>query len=51
VLSAYVVVALGQALVVYGIAYAFGGRFHGSVLLGLAIVASQMSSRPRNTTV
>jgi ABC-2 type transport system permease protein len=44
VLSAYVVVALGQALVVYGIAYAFGGRFHGSVLLGLAIVVLSVAA-------
>lgn len=44
VLFAYVVVALGQALVVYGIAYAFGGRFHGSVLLGLAIVVLSVAA-------
>ena len=31
-------IALGQAVVVYGIAALFGGRFRGSLLLGLAIL-------------
>ena len=35
---AYLVIAFGQALIVYGIAYLFGGRFHGSFLLGLIIL-------------
>jgi ABC-2 type transport system permease protein len=38
VASAFLLVALWQGLVVYGIAYLFGGRFHGAPLLGLAVV-------------
>lgn len=38
VASAFLLVAAWQALVVYGIAYAFGGRFHGSLALGAAVV-------------
>ncbi len=35
---AHFVIAVGQAVIVYGIAFAFGGRFHGSIPLGLFIV-------------
>lgn len=38
VATAFLLVALWQTLLVYGIAYAFGGRFHGAPLLGLAVV-------------
>lgn len=38
IVGAFLVIAAGQALIVYGIAYAFGGRFRGSVLLGVIIV-------------
>jgi ABC-2 type transport system permease protein len=38
VASAFLLIALWQTLVVYGIAYAFGGRFHGDVFLGLTLV-------------
>lgn len=38
IVLAYLAIAMGQALIVYGIAYLFGGRFHGSVPLGLSIV-------------
>ncbi len=31
-------IAIGQTVIVYGIAYAFGGRFHGSLPLGFLIV-------------
>jgi ABC-2 type transport system permease protein len=36
--GAFLVVGLGQALLVYGVALAFGGRFHGSWPLGVLIV-------------
>ena len=35
---AHAVIAVAQAVIVYGIAAVFGGRFHGSWLLGFAIV-------------
>lgn len=38
VATAFLLVALWQGLVVYAIAAAFGGRFHGTPLLGLALV-------------
>ncbi len=38
IVAAFLVIAAGQAAIVYGIAYAFGGRFHGSFLLGALIV-------------
>jgi len=38
------VIAFGQAAIVYGIAFAFGGRFHGSVPLGLAIIIMSVFS-------
>ncbi len=39
VAGAFAVVAAGQTLIVYGLAAVFGGRFHGSLLLGGSIVA------------
>ena len=44
ILLAFLVVAAGQTVIVYGIAYAFGGRFEGSVLLGLAIIVLSVSA-------
>lgn len=38
IVIAYSIIAFGQAIIVYGIAYVFGGRFHGSFLLGLLIL-------------
>ena len=38
IVLAHCVVGLGQGLVVYGIAWAFGGRFQGSWMLGLLIL-------------
>ncbi len=38
IVLAHLVIAVGQALVVYGIAWMFGGRFRGSLLLGLLIL-------------
>jgi len=38
IVLAYLVIALGQAIIVYGIAAVFGGRFHGSVWLGILII-------------
>lgn len=38
IVAAFCVIAAGQAVIVYGIAYGFGGRYHGSLLLGTAIV-------------
>ncbi len=38
IVLAYLVIAAGQTVIVYGIAYLFGGRFHGSILLGLLII-------------
>jgi len=38
IVFSYVVIAFGQTLIVYGIAFFFGGRFHGSILLGLLII-------------
>jgi ABC-2 type transport system permease protein len=44
IVAAFLVIAAGQAAIVYGIAYAFGGRFHGSVILGgLIVVLSVMA--------
>ncbi len=39
IVAAYLVIALAQTAIVYAVARAFGGRFHGSLPLGLAIVA------------
>lgn len=44
IVLAHAVIAAGQAIIVYGIAAAFGGRFHGSWLLGLSIVGLSMAS-------
>ncbi len=38
IVAAFLVIAIGQAAIVYGIAYAFGGRYRGSLLLGGLIV-------------
>ena len=38
VVLAFVAVAFAQAAIVFGLSYAFGGRFHGSFLLGALIV-------------
>lgn len=38
IVLAYCVVAFGQTAIVYGIAFVFGGRFHGSIPLGLIII-------------
>jgi len=38
IVAAYLGIALAQTLIVYGTALAFGGRFHGNWLLGLAII-------------
>jgi ABC-2 type transport system permease protein len=38
VACAFLLVAAWQALVVYGIAFAYGGRFHGNLGLGVALV-------------
>lgn len=44
IVLAHVVIAAGQTIIVYGIAYAFGARFHGSVLLGLFIICLSVIS-------
>jgi ABC-2 type transport system permease protein len=38
IVTAHLVIAFGQTVIVYGIAFLFGGRFHGSLLLGLLII-------------
>ena len=38
IVIAFAAIAFGQAIIVYGIAYIFGGRFHGSLLLGILIL-------------
>jgi len=38
IVLAHLSIAFGQAIVVYGIAWMFGGRFHGSLLLGLLVL-------------
>lgn len=38
IVIAYLVIAFIQAIIVYGIAYIFGSRFYGSVLLGFIIL-------------
>jgi ABC-2 type transport system permease protein len=44
VVLAYFIIAFGQAIIVYGIAFPFGGRFHGSLLLGLLIICLSVFS-------
>lgn len=41
---AHLVIAFGQAAIVYGIAWAFGGRFRGSILLGLTVIVLSVIS-------
>jgi len=38
IVAAFLAIAAGQTLIVYGLAAAFGGRFHGNWLLGAVIV-------------
>ena len=38
IVLAYLLIAFGQAIIVYGIAFIFGGRFHGSIWLGIFII-------------
>ncbi len=44
IVLAYFVIAFGQTLIVYGIAFLFGGRFQGSLLLGLLIICLSVVS-------
>jgi ABC-2 type transport system permease protein len=44
IVFAHLVIAFGQTVIVYGIAFLFGGRFHGSLLLGIAIVCLSVFS-------
>ncbi|MEJ2054096.1 MAG: ABC transporter permease [Calditrichaceae bacterium] len=44
IVLAYVVIAFGQAIIVYGLAFLFGGRFHGSVPLGILIICLSVFS-------
>jgi ABC-2 type transport system permease protein len=44
VFLAFGLVALGQSCIVYGVASAFGGRFHGSLWLGALIVILAVAS-------
>ena len=44
IFMAYLVIALGQTLVVYGVAFFFGGTFHGSILLGFSIIFLSVAS-------
>jgi ABC-2 type transport system permease protein len=44
IVLAYFVIALGQTIIVYGIAYFFGGRFRGSLPLGLLILTLSVIS-------
>lgn len=44
VVLAHAVIAAGQTLIVYGIAAAFGARFHGSWTLGLFIIGLAVTS-------
>jgi ABC-2 type transport system permease protein len=37
-------IAFGQAIIVYGIAFIFGGRFHGSIWLGFIIIVLSVFS-------
>lgn len=38
IVLAFLTIALGQAIIVYSMAYVFGGRFHGSLFLGFLIL-------------
>jgi ABC-2 type transport system permease protein len=44
IVLAHFVIALGQTVVVYGIAWVFGGRFRGSLPLGFLIVSLSVLS-------
>jgi ABC-2 type transport system permease protein len=44
IVLAFLVIAFGQTIIVYGIAYFFGGRFQGNVLLGLLILGLSVFS-------
>ena len=44
IVISYLIIAFGQTIVVYGIAFLFGGRFHGSLLLGLLIIVLSVFS-------
>ncbi len=44
IVFAYMVIAFGQTIIVYGIAFLFGGRFHGSIWLGLLIIVMSVFS-------
>ena len=44
IVLAYLFIAFGQAIIVYGIAFIFGGRFHGSIWLGFIIIVLSVFS-------
>jgi len=44
IVLAYLLIAFGQAMIVYGIAFVFGGRFHGGVWLGFIIIVLSVFS-------
>lgn len=44
IVLAYLLIAFGQAIIVYGIAFVFGGRFHGSIWLGFIIIVLSVFS-------
>lgn len=44
IVLAHFFIAFGQTIIVYGIAFFFGGKFHGSVLLGLFIICLSVFS-------
>ena len=44
IVLAYLIIAFGQAIIVYGIAFIFGGRFHGSLWLGFMIIVLSVFS-------
>lgn len=44
IVLAHLVIAFGQTIIVYGLAFLFGGRYHGSLLLGIAIICLSVIS-------
>jgi ABC-2 type transport system permease protein len=44
IVIAYLIIAFGQAIIIYGIAFFFGGTFHGSLLLGVLILVLSVFS-------
>jgi ABC-2 type transport system permease protein len=44
IVFAYLIIAIGQAIIIYGISYLFGGRFHGSLVLGMLILLMSVFS-------